>query len=193
MRHAQCADNEENEFTPAAREVGPAAKHRKCICPYLNGKLVPLAIIRVLVPLHGKLVSPLKLLKFWAQLNGKLVPQLLLAMRVQAAMIQFSMVVNPTTKPGKYGIMYLVWWGVFGYSGYSPKRLDVPNGYIAWGYTMSGSACLYISDVHKLAENDCLLLRQLAVQFPGLKWFFIGGSPCQDLTYAGYLHGLLGY
>ena len=61
-----------------------------------------------------------------------------------------------------------------------------------WGYTMSGSACLYISDVHKLAENDCLLLRQLAVQFPGLKWFLIGGSRCQDLTYAGYLHGLLG-
>ena len=53
-------------------------------------------------------------------------------------------------------------------------------------------ACLYISDVHKLAENDCLLLRQLAAQFPGLKWFIIGGSPCQDLTYAGYLHSLLG-
>ena len=27
-----------------------------------------------------------------------------------------------------------------------------------WGYTATGSACLYISDVHKLAENDCLLL-----------------------------------
>ena len=61
-----------------------------------------------------------------------------------------------------------------------------------WGYTATGSACLYISDVHKLAENDCLLLRQLAARFPGLKWFIIGGSPCQDLTYAGYLHGLLG-
>ena len=61
-----------------------------------------------------------------------------------------------------------------------------------WGYTASGSACLYISDVHKLAENDCLLLRQLTALFPGLKWFIVGGSPCQDLTYAGYLHGLLG-
>ena len=29
------------------------------------------------------------------------------------------------------------------------------------GYTTSGSACLYITDVHKLADNDCLLLRQL--------------------------------
>lgn len=28
-----------------------------------------------------------------------------------------------------------------------------------WGYTASGSACLYITDVHKLADNDCLLLR----------------------------------
>ena len=61
-----------------------------------------------------------------------------------------------------------------------------------WGYTASGSACLYITDVHKLAENDCFLLRQLTALFPGLRWFIVGGSPCQDLTYARYLHGLLG-
>ena len=61
-----------------------------------------------------------------------------------------------------------------------------------WGYTTSGSACLYITDVHKIADNDCLLLRQLTALFPGLRWFIIGGSPCQDLTYAGYLHVLLG-
>ena len=64
----------------------------KMYLPLLNGKLVPLMIIRV-VPLHGKLVPPLILLKFWVQPNGKLVPQLFLAMRVQAAMIRFSMVV----------------------------------------------------------------------------------------------------
>lgn len=61
-----------------------------------------------------------------------------------------------------------------------------------WGYTASGSACLYITDVYKLADNNCFLLRQLAALFPDLRWFIIGGSPCQDLTYAGYLHGLLG-
>lgn len=36
------------------------------------------------------------------------------------------------------------------------------------------------------------MLRQLTALFPGLRWFIIGGPPCQDLTYAGYLHGLLG-
>ena len=45
------------------------------------------------------------------------------------------------------------------------------------GDTASGSACLYISDVHKLAQNDCLLLRQLTALFPGLKWFIVGRSP----------------
>lgn len=61
-----------------------------------------------------------------------------------------------------------------------------------WGYTVEGSACLYIKDVNLIAENDCLILRQAVALFPGLKWFIVGGSPCQDLTYAGYLHGLLG-
>ena len=28
--------------------------------------------------------------------------------------------------------------------------------------------------------------------FPGLKWFVVRGSPCQDLTFAGCLQGLLG-
>ena len=61
-----------------------------------------------------------------------------------------------------------------------------------WGYTVTGSACLYLKDVHQLADKDCLILRQLAALFPDRKWFIIGGSPCQDLTCAGYLHGLLG-
>lgn len=51
---------------------------------------------------------------------------------------------------------------------------------------------MYIKDVNLIAENDCLILRQMVALFPGLKWFIVGGSPCQDLTFAGYLHGLLG-
>ena len=75
------------------------------------------------------------------------------------------------------------------------KLVCAEYGYRAdqkWGYTIEGSACLYIKDVNLLAENDCLILRQTAALFPGLKWFIVGGSPCQDLTYAGFLHGLLG-
>ena len=121
---------------------------------------------------------------------------------------------HPKTKPGKYGIISL-FDGVSSVVRLLTKKLGCPPmaillaendetvrrlvcaefGYRTdekWGYTVSGSACLYISDVHKLAENDCLLLRQLTALFPGLKWFIVGGSPCQDLTYAGYLHGLLG-
>ena len=121
---------------------------------------------------------------------------------------------HPKTKPGKYGIISL-FDGVSSVVRLLTKQLGCPPtaillaendetvrrlvcaefGYRTdekWGYTVSGSACLYISDVHKLAENDCLLLRQLTALFPGLKWFIVGGSPCQDLTYAGYLHGLLG-
>ena len=55
----------------------------------------------------------------------------------------------------------------------------------------SGVIQLQAPDVHKLADNNCFLLRQLTALFPDLRWFIIGGSPCQDLTYAGYLHGLL--
>ena len=43
-----------------------------------------------------------------------------------------------------------------------------------WGYTVEGSACLYIKDVNLIAENDCLILRQAVALFPGLKWFHCG-------------------
>lgn len=36
------------------------------------------------------------------------------------------------------------------------------------------------------------LLRETAALFPGLKWIIIGGSPCQDFTFAGFMHGLIG-
>ena len=41
-------------------------------------------------------------------------------------------------------------------------------------------------------DRGCLILRQAHCIAPTAKWFIIGGSPCQDLTYAGPFHGLLG-
>ena len=61
-----------------------------------------------------------------------------------------------------------------------------------WGYTIDGSACRYIRDVNSILENHCYILRQAVVMYPNLKWFIIGGSPCQDLTFAGPSQGLLG-
>ena len=61
-----------------------------------------------------------------------------------------------------------------------------------WGYTVDGAACCYIRDVNSILKNDCYLLRQVVSMYPNLKWFIVGGSPCQDLTYAGPSQGLLG-
>ena len=61
-----------------------------------------------------------------------------------------------------------------------------------WGYTIDGSACCYIRDVNSLLENDFHILRQVVAMYPNLKWFIIGGCPCQDLTFAGSPQGLLG-
>ena len=137
------------------------------------------------------------------RLNGKLVPILSPAVLVDHTL---------KTKLGKYGVISL-FDGVSSVVRSLTKKLGCPPtailfaendeavrrficaefGYRTdekWGYTASGSACLYITDVHKLAENDCLLLRQLTALFPGLRRFIVGWSPCQDLTYAGYLHDL---
>ena len=61
-----------------------------------------------------------------------------------------------------------------------------------WGYAIDGSACCCIRDVNSILENDCYILRQAVVMYPNLKWFTIGGSPCQDLTFAGPSQELLG-
>ena len=61
-----------------------------------------------------------------------------------------------------------------------------------WGYTVDGAACCYIRDVNSIIKNDCYLLRQVVSMHPNLKWFIVGGSPCQDLTFAGPSQGLLG-
>ncbi len=61
-----------------------------------------------------------------------------------------------------------------------------------WGYTSDGSACCYIRDVNTILKDNCFLLRQVVSMYPNLKWFIVGGSPCQDLTFAGPSQALLG-
>ena len=61
-----------------------------------------------------------------------------------------------------------------------------------WQVAFSGCPSIYVKDVRRLLENGCLVLRQAHSIAPTAKWFMIGGSPCQDLTYAGPFHGLLG-
>ena len=61
-----------------------------------------------------------------------------------------------------------------------------------WGYTTDGSACRYVRDVNTILKDNCYLLRQVVAMYPNLKWFIVGGSPCQDLTFAGPSQGLLG-
>ena len=61
-----------------------------------------------------------------------------------------------------------------------------------WGYTIEGTVTIYVKDVWTLTNKDSQILRQAKAMHPELKWIVIAGSPCQDLTYAGFLNGLLG-
>ena len=61
-----------------------------------------------------------------------------------------------------------------------------------WGYNSEGVATIYVKDVWDLLHKDSLILRQAKAMHPDIRWLLISGSPCQDLTYAGYLNGLLG-
>ena len=61
-----------------------------------------------------------------------------------------------------------------------------------WGYTPDGSAVLYLRDVNSIIAGHCKVLQDLVQMFSDCKWIIIGGSPCQDLTFAGPLRGLLG-
>ena len=47
-------------------------------------------------------------------------------------------------------------------------------------------------DVHSLIANNCQVLRDTIEAHLELKWIVVGGSPCQDLTFAGPHKGLLG-
>ena len=61
-----------------------------------------------------------------------------------------------------------------------------------WSFTPQGTAALYVKDVHSLIANNCQILRNTIEAYPDLKWIITGGSPCQDLTFAGPYKGLLG-
>ena len=61
-----------------------------------------------------------------------------------------------------------------------------------WSFTPQGTAALYLKDVHSLIAKNCQVLRSTIEAYPGLKWIIAGGSPCQDLTFAGPHKGLLG-
>ena len=61
-----------------------------------------------------------------------------------------------------------------------------------WCYVMDGSAVLYLRDVHSLVANGCRILQMTLKMFPDCKWIVVGGSPCQDLTLAGTMKGMLG-
>ena len=61
-----------------------------------------------------------------------------------------------------------------------------------WCYTVDGSAALYLRDVHSLVANGCRILQTTLKMFPDCKWIVVGGSPCQDLTLAGTMKGVLG-
>ena len=61
-----------------------------------------------------------------------------------------------------------------------------------WGRTKHGSACLYVKDVNSLLDDHCRRLYEAVAIAPNAKWIIVGGSPCQDLTFAGAFRGLLG-
>ena len=61
-----------------------------------------------------------------------------------------------------------------------------------WGYNSEGVGTIYVKDVWDLLHKDSLILRQAKAMYPNIRWLLISGSPCQDLTFAGYLNGLLG-
>ena len=52
-------------------------------------------------------------------------------------------------------------------------------------------AALYLRDVHSLVTNGCRILQTTLKMFPDC-WIVVGGSPCQDLTLAGTMKGVLG-
>ncbi len=61
-----------------------------------------------------------------------------------------------------------------------------------WGRTKHGSVSLYVKDVNTLLKDNCRCLYEAVSIAPNAKWIIVGGSPCQDLTFAGPFRGLLG-
>ena len=62
-----------------------------------------------------------------------------------------------------------------------------------WTQSSKDTYTLYADDVRRLLRNQCRILKEaFALAGPQCRWFVIAGSPCQDLTPAGPLKGLLG-
>ena len=61
-----------------------------------------------------------------------------------------------------------------------------------WGRTKNESVCIYVKDVNSLFDDHCRLLHEAVALAPNAKWIIVGGSPCQDLTFAGAFKGQLG-
>jgi len=62
-----------------------------------------------------------------------------------------------------------------------------------WTQSNKDTYTLYADDVRQLLRNQCRILKEaFALAGPQCRWFVIAGSPCQDLTPAGPLKGLLG-
>ena len=46
-----------------------------------------------------------------------------------------------------------------------------------WGYTINGSASIYVKDVNSTLEDDCKIPKEAHILSPNARWFIIGGSP----------------
>ena len=62
-----------------------------------------------------------------------------------------------------------------------------------WAQSSKTTFTIYTDDIRKLLQDHCRLLKEaFALAGPQCRWIVIAGSPCQDLTPAGPLKGLLG-
>ena len=62
-----------------------------------------------------------------------------------------------------------------------------------WTQSSKDTFTLYADDVRQLLRDQCRIFKEaFALAGPQCRWFVIAGSPCQDLTPAGPVKGLLG-
>ena len=62
-----------------------------------------------------------------------------------------------------------------------------------WTQSSKDTYTIYVDDVRQLLKDQCRIFKEaFALAGPLCRWFVIAGSPCQDLTPAGPLKGLLG-
>ena len=62
-----------------------------------------------------------------------------------------------------------------------------------WTQSSASTFTLYTHDIKELLRDHCRILREaFAIAGTQCRWIVIAGSPCQDLTLAGPLKGLLG-